>query len=137
MQDCIFCKIVQGEVDCAKVYETDEVVAFLDLAPVAKGHALIIPKQHFPTLWELPQEIGAEFLMAMQLVGKSLMQVCSASGLNVGMNNFRAAGQLVDHAHWHLIPRKPKDGLKLWDQGSYASQQEMDQFARNIKDNIV
>jgi histidine triad (HIT) family protein len=137
MDECLFCKIIQGNIPCARVYETEEVLAFLDIAPVNKGHTLIIPKNHYATLWELPQEIGSQLLQAMQLVGKAIMSATSASGLNIGMNNYRAAGQLVDHAHWHLIPRFQGDGLELWPQGGYASQEEMDQLAKDIKDKIV
>lgn len=137
MDECLFCKIIQGNIPCARVYETEEVLAFLDIAPVNKGHTLIIPKNHYATLWELPQEIGSQLLQAMQLVGKAIMSANSASGLNIGMNNYRAAGQLVDHAHWHLIPRFQGDGLELWPQGGYASQEEMDQLAKDIKDKIV
>lgn len=135
-QDCIFCKIIKGEIPSAKIYETEEIFAFLDIAPVNKGHALVIPKMHQATLFDLPSEIGSELLDALSLVGRAVMDVTRADGLNVMMNNYRAAGQLVDHAHFHLIPRFEGDGLKLWDQKPYDDKDEMVALAEDIAERI-
>ena len=123
--ECIFCKIVQGTIPCAEVYATDTVMAFLDIAPVSPGHALVIPRSHFPTLFEIPEDLGAELLRAMQAVGRALMDAVGATGLNVGMNNYEQAGQLVPHAHFHLIPRFAADGLGLWPQKPYDDPDDM------------
>jgi len=123
--DCIFCKIVRGEIPSAEIYSTDKVFAFLDIAPVRNGHALVIPKTHYPTLWDLPPDLAADMLAAIQVVGKAIMEGTNAEGLNLGMNNYEAAGQLVPHAHFHLIPRNRGDGLKLWDQHPYDTQDEL------------
>jgi len=135
-QDCIFCKIIKGEIPSAKVFESEEVFAFLDIAPVNKGHALVIPKMHQATLFDLPPEIGSELLEALALVGRAVMDVTRADGLNVMMNNYRAAGQLVDHAHFHLIPRFEGDGHKLWDQKPYDDKDEMVALAEDIAERI-
>lgn len=135
--DCIFCKIIAGEIPCAKVYETDTVIGFLDISPVNKGHALIIPKGHYPQIWDVPNDMGQELLVAMKSVGQALMDVTGAQGLNIGMNNFAAAGQLVMHAHYHLIPRFDEDGLILWPGKSYASMDEMNALAKTIRETIV
>jgi len=131
--DCIFCKIIEGKIPCAKVYDVGGVFAFLDIAPVNKGHALVVPKMHYATLFDLPPELGRELLTALQTVGAAVMQATGATGLNVGMNNFEAAGQLVHHAHFHLIPRHGADGLSLWTQHAYESTEEMQKLAHAVK----
>lgn len=133
--DCVFCKIVAGTIPCARVYETEEVLSFLDIAPVRAGHALVLPKRHFPTLWDLPPELGRDLLEAMQTVGRALMEVTGAAGLNVGMNNHAAAGQMVPHAHFHLIPRHAGDGLSLWPQAA-AGADELARLAEAIRNKI-
>lgn len=134
--DCVFCQIVAGKIPCAKLYETEAVLAFLDIAPVRKGHALVLPKAHHPALWDLPSGLGEELLAALQAVGRGVMEATEAEGLNVGMNNHAAAGQLVPHAHFHLIPRHGGDGLSLWAQSSYADQAEMAGLAQAIRAKI-
>jgi len=132
-EDCIFCKIIEGKIPCAKVYDVGGVFAFLDIAPVNKGHALVVPKKHYATLFDLPPELGRELLIALKTVGAAVMQATGATGLNVGMNNFEAAGQLVHHAHFHLIPRHNADGLSLWTQHAYESMDDMQKLAHAVK----
>jgi histidine triad (HIT) family protein len=131
--DCIFCKIIQGKIPCAKVYDQGGIFAFLDIAPVNKGHALVVPKAHHATLFDLPPDIGRELLSALKAVGAAVMQATGAAGLNVGMNNFEVAGQLVHHAHFHLVPRHEGDGLRLWTQHAYESGEEMQKLAQAVK----
>ncbi|WP_419788410.1 HIT family protein [Pseudodesulfovibrio sp.] len=132
--ECIFCKIVAGEIPCAKVYETETCLAFLDIAPVNAGHALVLPKDHYPTLMDIPSGLGNDLLEALGKVGKAIMAATGADGLNVMQNNYEAAGQMVPHAHFHLIPRFSDDGLKLWAQSSYDSPEEMTGLAGKIAD---
>ncbi|MDQ7033210.1 MAG: HIT family protein [Desulfonauticus sp.] len=136
MEECIFCKIVKGEIPCAKIYETQNILAFLDIAPIHKGHTLVIPKEHFPTLLDLPAELGQELLETMQKVAKALQVTVKAEGINIGMNNFKPAGQIVFHAHFHVIPRYANDGLKLWPQKSYENNEEMLDLAQQISASI-
>ena len=136
IEDCIFCKIIRGEIPCTKVYETHTVLAFLDIAPVNKGHTLVVPKAHYENIWELPASLGAELMAAVQAVGQALKDGLGAGGMNLGMNNGAVAGQLVMHAHWHLIPRFPGDGLTLWPQKSYDSMEEMSLMALKIS-NVI
>lgn len=131
-QDCIFCKIIAGQIPSAKVYDRGGVYAFLDIAPVNKGHALVVPKKHYATLFDLPEDLGRELLLALKTVGQAVMTATGASGLNVGMNNYESAGQLVHHAHFHLIPRHAGDGLTLWTQHAYESVEDMQKLARAI-----
>jgi histidine triad (HIT) family protein len=134
--DCIFCRIAAGEIPCAKLYESETILAFLDIAPVRKGHALVVVKAHYPDLWSLPADLGGDLLAAMQAVGRAVVEATGAEGLNVGMNNRAAAGQVVPHAHFHLIPRNAGDGLALWPQSSYAGQEEMVRLAEAIRARI-
>jgi len=129
MENCIFCKIVKGEIPSSKVIDDDKIIAFLDINPVNKGHILIIPKEHFETLLDIPENICKEMINSAKTVGKILRKVLNAHGFNLIMNNFPASGQEVPHAHLHVIPRFDDDGLKHWpskkyDEGEMASLQE-------------
>jgi len=135
-QDCIFCKIIAGEIPSAKIYDHGGIYAFLDIAPVNKGHALVVPKKHYATLFDVPPDLGRELTTALQAVGRAVMAATGATGLNVGMNNFEAAGQLVHHAHFHLIPRHAGDGLTLWTQHAYESVEEMQKLTQAIRSAI-
>lgn len=119
MSDCIFCRIVQNRASAAKVLETSRVLAFLDIAPVHYGHTLIIPKEHYETLLDLPDELWLEMGQVARRVARALQKALFARGFNLGMNNFDAAGQVVFHAHLHVIPRFLSDGLHFFPQGSY------------------
>lgn len=132
MQDCIFCKIERGEIPCVKVYETQDVLAFLDLAPVHKGHTLIIPRKHVVNILDLSTDMASSLQGAIQAIGYAFLRGLKADGFNLGMNNYKAAGQLVMHAHYHLIPRFSGDGLKLWPQGTYENNDEMNSTAEKI-----
>ena len=131
-QECVFCKIVNGEIPCAKLYETEDILSFLDIAPTKPGHALVVPKPHHTDLFDLPSDLANKLLMVAQVVGQAVMQATAAEGLNVTMNNFEAAGQLVPHVHWHLIPRHSTDGLELWPQHSYENEKSMQELAEAI-----
>ncbi len=132
MQSCIFCKIVAGEIPSAKVYETDKVLAFLDISPVSKGHALVIPRQHFATAMDLPDGLLQEIIVVVKKVAKAVMEATGAGGVNLALSNHEIAGQTVPHAHFHVIPRHAGDGLRHWPQGKYA-EGEMKEYAEKIK----
>lgn len=131
--DCIFCKIVKGEIPCVNIYETDQVLCFLDIAPVAPGHALVIPKAHHPTLFDVPAQLGGPLFEAAGLVGRAIMAATGATGINLQMNNFASAGQVVFHAHLHLIPRIEGDGLALWPGKPYPDTGTMTSLAETIR----
>jgi len=115
MPDCIFCKIVKGEIPCAKILEDDRVLSFVDINPINPGHALVIPKRHYPTLFDMDEEDLQACIVAARKVGRAVHRSTAAEGLNLVQNNYRAAGQLIDHAHFHLIPRYEGDGfLTSW-----------------------
>ncbi|KHK02952.1 HIT family protein [Desulfovibrio sp. TomC] len=135
--DCIFCKIVKGEIPCAKVYEDGQVLAFLDIAPVTPGHVLVIPKAHHADLFALPDSLGAALLAAQKRVGRAVMAAVGASGLNVQQNNAASAGQVVFHAHYHLIPRREGDGLRLWPGTPYADAAGMAAVAAAVREALA
>jgi histidine triad (HIT) family protein len=137
MSQCLFCRIVRGEITAARVHETDEVFSFLDISPVHEGHALVIPKAHHPDLFALPSSLHTAMLDACQVVGRAVMAATSAQGLNLGLNVYKAAGQLVEHVHFHLIPRFADDGLEHWKQGAYESDEEMAKMAEAIGRHIA
>jgi histidine triad (HIT) family protein len=119
MGDCVFCKIVAGKLPSVQVLETPRVLAFLDLAPVNYGHTLVIPKEHHENLLDLPDDLWTEMGRVSRQVAQALRKALYARAFNVGMNNFEAAGQVVFHAHLHVIPRYANDGLYLFPQGTY------------------
>ena len=119
MQDCIFCRIAAGQLPAARILETPKVLAFLDIAPVHYGHTLVIPKAHHQNLLELPDPLWMEMGQVCRRVAQALRATLFAQGINLSMNNFEAAGQVVFHAHVHVIPRYFSDGLRLFPQESY------------------
>ena len=134
--NCIFCRIAKGEIPCAKVYEDDSVLAFLDLAPVHPGHTLIIPKSHFKDMLEVSSDLGTSVFAAIQKVAAAVLKATGAQGFNIMQNNGLAAGQTVFHIHWHIIPRFDDDGLKMWDQGSYADAAAMQTMAAKVASHL-
>ena len=112
-EDCIFCKIVRGEIKAQKVGESDNFIAFLDVNPKVDGHTLIIPKKHFVTLLDIPNKLGNEMIELAKKIASRLLDEKKGDGFNVLMNNLEPAGQVVFHAHVHIIPRKEGDGLRF------------------------
>ncbi|PLX26075.1 HIT family protein [Candidatus Parcubacteria bacterium] len=112
--DCLFCKIIAGEVPSDKVYEDEDTLAFLDINPVKPGHTLVVPKQHFANLEEITDEQLAKVMSTVKKVGESIKNGLGVEGYNVTENNDPIAGQVIPHIHFHIIPRKEDDGIKLW-----------------------
>lgn len=133
--DCIFCKIAKGDVSSSKVYEDENTLAFLDIAPVNKGHTLVIPKRHSETLLHMDERDAMNCMKTVQHVCDAVKKATKADGINITMSNFKAAGQVVPHAHIHIIPRFSDDGLKLWPGGKYE-EGEMDKIRNDILDEL-
>ncbi|MFH1064311.1 MAG: HIT family protein [Candidatus Woesearchaeota archaeon] len=131
MNDCIFCKILNGEIPCVKVYEDSEVLAFLDIAPNNKGHTLVITKEHHETMLDTPDELLSKLVVAVKKVGLGVYQATGSKGFNVAQNNYKVAGQLVPHIHFHIIPRNEDDGFEFWPQGKYG-EGEMEEWRNKI-----
>ena len=121
--NCIFCKLANGEIPTATLYEDDEFRVILDLGPATKGHALILPKQHYANVYEIDEEVaGRAFKLAKKMVTK-LTEVLGCDGYNIVQNNGEAAGQTVFHFHMHLIPRYEGDQVGLtWKPGELTDE---------------
>lgn len=110
--DCIFCKIAQGEISSQTLYEDEQFRVILDAGPATKGHALIIPKEHYADLWELPEDVAANVIKLAKKISARMKEALQCGGFNLVQNNGYAAGQTVFHFHMHLIPRY-EDGEKI------------------------
>lgn len=118
--ECIFCKIVAGEIPAAFIYEDDTVLAFLDSGPIHKGHTLVIPKQHAATLDTCSQESMSAIASVLGRIAKAVVEATDCDAYNCLCNNGRASGQLVDHVHFHIIPRYENDNVfSKWPSGQY------------------
>ncbi len=118
---CPFCKIVAGEIPATVVFETASALAFLDIGPLASGHTLLIPKFHIERISDMSAEAAAELTGCLPRLARAIQSTSGADGLNVLLNSGRVAGQVVDHVHFHLIPRGPDDGLGYrWNTGAYS-----------------
>ncbi|NQU83666.1 MAG: HIT family protein [Parcubacteria group bacterium] len=135
MEDCLFCKIINGQVPATKVYENDKVVAFLDISPVNQGHTLVVPKEHSENLLDISDDVLCEVSIATKKVGQAIVSGLGVGGFNLIQNNGSVAGQVISHFHWHLIPRHSDDGLALWSQGKYKEGEE-DEVAEKIKSKL-
>ena len=130
--DCIFCKIVAGEISAHKVYEDGFTYAFLDANPVNPGHTLLVPKKHVRNILDMDEETITKLGVATLKVARAVKKGTKADGLVISSNNEPAAGQVVFHAHTHIIPRHNNDGLHHWPQGKYE-----EGAAEQIRDKIT
>jgi histidine triad (HIT) family protein len=139
MSDCIFCKIINGEIPAAKVFENEHVVAFLDISQVTKGHTLVIPKVHKENIFKLTPEIARNIFEVVPKIANALKTEFNPVGLNAVNNNGEEAGQSVFHFHLHLIPRYGKgDGFgAVWknNQSEYSAE-DYQRMAENIKKHL-
>ncbi len=134
--DCIFCKMVAGQIPAEKIYEDDVVLAFLDIGPLSDGHTLIIPKEHFEKLDECPPGLLGQVAERFGKVVKAVTQAMGCQGYNLLCNNGRVAGQLVGHVHFHLIPRNSGDGVfDRWPAYRYP-QGKIELLADKIRENL-
>ncbi|HJP92429.1 MAG TPA: HIT family protein [Pyrinomonadaceae bacterium] len=132
VNDCLFCRIVSGEVAAAVVYEDDNSVAFLDHRPLFHGHTLLVPREHVETLSDLPTQQIEPYFKAAQLLARAIESAMEAEGTFVAMNN--RISQSVPHLHVHIVPRRKKDGLKgfFWPRTKYKDEEEIRSVQRKI-----
>ncbi len=129
---CIFCKIIKGEVPSFNLVENEHVIAFLDIAPVAPGHTLVIPKRHIPTIHDLPDDLLSPVLHTVRDIASALSRSLRADGISISQVNGACAGQVVPHLHFHVIPRHRQTPLQ-WHPGSYADETEKATYAEKIR----
>ncbi len=133
MENCIFCKIAAGEIPSNTIYEDDSFRVILDLGPATKGHALVLPKNHYADLYEIPEDVLAGATKVAKKVAGTMKEKLSCDGLNLVQNNGEAAGQTVMHFHLHIIPRYKDDGQHILWKPTSPSPEEL----TAIKDTIV
>ncbi len=123
--NCLFCGIINGEIPATVVFQDDISIAFLDHRPLFPGHCLLVPKNHFETLSDLPAELVGPFFQNVQLLARAVELALEAEGSFVAMNN--RISQSVPHLHVHIVPRRKKDGLKgfFWPRNKYKDEEEL------------
>lgn len=132
MNNCIFCKIIQGEIPADKIYEDENHLAFLDIAPVNPGHILLIPIVHYKNLYNLPDDTLGGIAPLIKKIAIAVKQATNADGISIRMNNESAAGQIVPHAHFHIMPRFSNDGHRHW-RGKQCPPDKLKETAEKIK----
>jgi len=131
--DCVFCRIVAGDLPAAKVYEDADTLAFMDIGPVVKGHTLVIPKAHHDPLTNTPPAVLHKLIEVVQRIARAQIAGLGADGVNVTQANGKAAGQIVPHLHFHVIPRFAADGHHWnWTPRQYDSPDEMTGLAQRL-----
>ena len=124
-ENCIFCKIAAGDIPSVTLYEDEDFRVIMDISPASKGHALILPKDHYANLFEMPEELLSKAMSLAKVWGDKLVKALNADGLNLVQNNGLAAGQTVFHYHLHLIPRYEGDNVgNLWNPGTLTEEQK-------------
>lgn len=119
--NCIFCKLANGDIPTNSIYEDNDFKVILDAAPATKGHALILPKNHYANIFEIDDEVAAKALPLAKKIAKNMMDKLGCDGVNILQNNGEAAGQTVHHFHVHVIPRWAGDGaIREWDHQSFS-----------------
>ncbi len=132
MTDCLFCKIISGEIPCTKVYEDATVLAFLDIHPVNIGHTLIVPKAHHINLYDTPDVTLAQMMSASKKLSIAIKNALNTDGINIEMNNDSVAGQIIFHAHMHIVPRFLGDGFTHWNGARGYQENEITEVAQKI-----
>ena len=137
MNDCIFCKIVAKEIPATVIYEDNDVLAFMDIGPIIKGHTLVISKKHYDSITETPDDILSRLHVVAKQISKAQMNGLGADGVNIMQNNGTAAGQEVPHIHVHVIPRFSDDGHHWnWNAKKYDDFDEMAELAEKLRNNL-
>lgn len=130
--DCIFCKIANGDIPSNTLYEDQTFRVILDIGPATKGHALVIPKEHYNDLYEIPEDTAAGAMRLAKKMVKSMMEKLHADGFNLVQNNGETAGQTVMHFHLHLIPRYKNDGQRIGWKTTSPSARELEEIRKTI-----
>lgn len=134
-EDCIFCRIIAGELPATRIYEDDGILAFMDIRPIVKGHALVIPKAHYDPITGTPDDVLGKTIAVVKRVARAQMQGLEADGVNVTQANGAVAGQEIAHIHFHVIPRHAGDDAPVnWRPRSYDSDEEREAFGRRLRD---
>lgn len=132
-ENCIFCKIIAGQIPCTKIYEDERSFAFLDINPINEGHTLVIPKHHAENIMTVRKEDLAAVMETVRTLAPKIQRAVNADGINIGINNGSAAGQLVFHMHVHVMPRKDGDGYAHWHREEKPTSEALEKTANTIR----
>ena len=132
MNDCLFCKIIDGEIESEKIYEDEYTFAFLDINPLHPGHTLVVPKEHSRNILEISDESYRAVASTAKKIAEAIKEGLLCDGVNVHMNNESSAGQVIFHTHVHVIPRYSNDGFLPWHKTTY-SKEEIELAGEKIK----
>ena len=133
-QDCIFCKIVNKEIPSVQVYEDEDIIAFLDINPANKGHTLVAPKKHYEDIFSVDEEVLKKMIAVVKFLAERIKSTMQCEGLNVVQNNGRCAGQLVNHIHFHIIPRFSGDKVLITYQRQQLTEEELKEVQKALKE---
>jgi histidine triad (HIT) family protein len=135
--DCPFCNIASGKTEASIVYEDATILAFMDLNPANVGHTLVVPREHYENIYEIPEKLLAQMVTVVKRVCVAVKKTVDADGIRVVQLNGRAAGQVVMHIHIHIIPTVSKGGAVMWHRGRLTPERkELDETARKIRENL-
>ena len=134
MENCIFCKIANGKIPAATLYEDENFRVILDLGPASKGHALILPKSHAANIYELSDEMAAKAMILAKKMATAMTAALKCDGFNIVQNNGECAGQTVFHFHMHLIPRYEGDGVGLTWKPGQLSDEDKEEILNKVKE---
>ncbi len=132
-EDCIFCKIANGEIPCNKIWEDENYLAFLSIDPICDGHTIVIPKKHYENMFDVSESVIAGLNKSCKRISLMLKDKLNAEGINILNNSGVAAGQEVMHIHFHVFPRYKEDKLKLWFLGASENFSKLDEVAEKIR----
>lgn len=133
-EDCIFCKLANGEIPTNAIYEDDDFKVILDMGPATKGHALLLPKEHYANLFELPEETASKVMVLAKRQATKMKERLNCQGFNLVQNNGECAGQTVMHFHYHLIPRYENDNQNILWKPTSPSAEELKEICECLKD---
>lgn len=134
--DCVFCKVVAGELPCTKVYEDDHALAFMDINPTSRGHLLVIPKGHYESLLSTPVDELKKIVSVLPKLAAAAVKAVDAEGFNVLQSNSPCAGQVVMHAHFHIVPRRTGDGIGLGFRQAPPFNDDLEETAKAIRSRL-
>jgi histidine triad (HIT) family protein len=134
--DCLFCKIINGSIPSEKVYEDELFIAILDINPINKGHLLVLPKRHSENIFDLEEPEISNVMKVIKKLSQALMKTLNAEGVNIIQNNCKAAGQIIFHSHFHIIPRFSGDNIKIGMIHGKYEEGEMKKYADKIRAGI-
>lgn len=132
--ECLFCKIAKGEIPSKKVYEDKDTIAFLDINPANPGHTLVVPKKHAEDITKADSHDIAKAMEVVKMIVQKLKEKMHAAGVNVIQNNGHAAGQIVAHVHFHVIPRYPNDSVVITYQRAHLSEAETGEIQKKLSE---